>query len=111
MGAFNVVETIQRCPACKREAKFLVQFKFGELWQYHYEIGDLIQWGERYRRQNEGRPGLGRVAVDGAAEPCPFCGADGGDYEVIIESDHISEVHPLAEPQKFSKQTFIIENP
>ena len=99
MGAFPIVETIQRCPACEREASFLVQFKFGELWQYHYEIGDLIQWGERHRRQNEGRPDLGRVAVDGAAESAAHKIAEFGNQSASEVNGRLGHLNEIFETQ------------
>lgn len=45
MAIFNEVRATLRCPECGKAHTAMVQFKFGELWQYEYELGDALRWG------------------------------------------------------------------
>ncbi len=70
MSAFNRVSTSQVCPNCSNSVVFRVQFKYGDAWQYEYEVGNQIRWGGN----DIGAPGAKSVVVDGIAEVCPLCG-------------------------------------
>lgn len=91
MGLFNTVYADLTCPSCKAQAKFAVQFKFGECWNYRYRVGDSIQWSGR--RNDDGTRDYKRVVVDAEGEDCPRCGYR-GDFpcEVFIEEDRIVDV-------------------
>ena len=43
MGAFNTVRILGTCPSCKNEVNLEVQFKYGDVWQHHYQVGDVTQ--------------------------------------------------------------------
>jgi hypothetical protein len=88
MGAFNTVEISGTCPCCKNEVNVEVQFKYGDTYQHHYKVGDLITWGGNDR----GKPGRSKVVVYGVAV-CPICDAE-LEYEVWLESDRIVAVKP-----------------
>lgn len=45
MGMFNMVRTLGRCSDCGEEQDFSVQFKYGNLRQHAYSVGDEILWG------------------------------------------------------------------
>jgi hypothetical protein len=67
-----------------------VQFKYGDTWDYDYQVGDRISWGGN----DKGRPAH-RVQVLGFPEECPVCGYDpAGVYDVFIEDDVIVDVVP-----------------
>jgi len=55
MGAFNTVRATLACPACGKVGEFEIQFE--------YRIGDALRWGGN----QVGRPGAGRVRVEGLA--------------------------------------------
>ncbi len=106
MSAFNTVKVEHKCASCGHLVELSVQFKYGEVWQYEYEIGDRLKWG----KNNIGQPGNKRVVVDGAAERCPVCHAEGADYEVWLEDDRIVSVQPACGRYDFAAchQTFIV---
>lgn len=83
MGAFNTVRILGTCPSCKNEVNLEVQFKYGDVWQHHYQIGDVIKWGGN----DIGKPALRKVIVEGFAV-CPTCDSE-LDYEVWLENDKI----------------------
>jgi hypothetical protein len=95
---FNtVVDVALICPSCHRQAAFRIQFKYGATWQFDYHVGDALRWGvakpPRTDSLDVGKPGYTRVVVDGVAEDCPLCGADGPECcDVFIERDRIVEV-------------------
>ena len=72
MSAFNRLHAEVRCPNCGDSSKQLIQFKFGDVWQYDYQLGDILRWGGNA----VGRPGLAKVLVSGAGEECPIATAE-----------------------------------
>ena len=88
MGAFNTVEILEKCPGCNEEVNLEVQFKYGDTYQHHYRIGDVITWGGN----DIGKPACTRVVVSGY-EVCPMCEAE-LEYEVWLEKDRIVAVQP-----------------
>ncbi|WP_406693785.1 hypothetical protein V5E97_22380 [Singulisphaera sp. Ch08] len=110
MGAFNTVRSEQRCASCGQLSAFQIQYKYGELWQYEYQIGDSIAWSTKYKRSDVGKSGRPQVVVEGIAEHCPLCRAEGGEFEVWFANDQIIEVRPLTDPEKFIDNNFIVPN-
>lgn len=92
MGEFNTVTAELTCYNCGRVERFMVQFKYGDVWQHRYEIGNTILWGEPRRYNYIGTPGQKLVVLNAVAEDCPHCGAEGDDCEVWLKDDVISEV-------------------
>jgi hypothetical protein len=92
MSAFNSVVAQMRCPQCGNVANRLVQFRYGDTWQYEYSLGDKLGWGGN----DIGVPDARRVRVAGFAETCPICDSDGSEMIVIVERDVLKEVLPLA---------------
>jgi len=90
MGAFNTVTIYHECANCGHKIPLNVQFKYGDVWQHHYQIGDILQWG----KNNIGKPGHKRVVAEAYSEDCSFCGNPGQDYEVWLENDQIIGVKP-----------------
>jgi hypothetical protein len=88
MGAYNFVKSLQQCPNCGHTSEFSIQFKYGEVWQYEYVVGDRIVWG----KVNVGAKNYKTVVVDGVGEECPICRAFGQDFEVWIEKSKIIRV-------------------
>jgi|SRR5665213_794747 len=73
MSAYNTVElpNEEQCPNCGAAVRRRVQFKYGDTWQHHYDVGDVIRWGGN----DIGAPGR-LVRVLGYVESCPTCKAD-----------------------------------
>jgi hypothetical protein len=90
MSAFNTVVAKLECPNCRSVVTMPVQFKFGNTWQFQYEVGDLLRWGGN----DIGQPMLRHVVVDGvAAGRCPRCSYDSEwNVYVHIENDRITRV-------------------
>jgi hypothetical protein len=106
MSAYNTVISTQVCGSCGNEINLVVQFKYGDVWQYQYHIGDILNWGGN----DAGRKDAARVVVDGVAERCPICNFEGADYEVWIENNRIISVHPASGEYDFvnCQETYII---
>ena len=52
--------------------------------QHSYQLGDRIQWGDN----DNGRPELGYVVVDGISEDaCPLCRLN-GEWDIYAELEH-----------------------
>ena len=99
MGAFNVVILPEKCGNCGQIVNRRVQFKYGEVWQHEYNLGDELIWGAK----NIGNPQYRKVVVDGAGENCPNCRAEGNDYEVWITSGKILDVRRATGKYDFVK--------
>src|SRR5690348_4189005 len=70
MGAYNTVSGTLACPSCGDEVDIVVQFKYGNTWQFEYKIGEKLRWGGL----DVGEPGRGHVVADGIVEQaCPKC--------------------------------------
>jgi hypothetical protein len=90
MGAFNTVRILGTCPSCKNEVNLEVQFKYGDVWQHHYQVGDVINWGGNDIGKSDRR----KVIVEGFAI-CPICDSE-LDYELWLEKDRIIAVKPAS---------------
>lgn len=109
MSAFNTVVVRADCPQHHGETTWRIQFKYGDVWDYTYHVGDILGWGG-----NEiGEPGKRLVVVDGVAEPCPVCGYDPGDYEVWLEVDRIVRVERAPARSRFveTNEPYLVIDP
>lgn len=106
MGAFNRLRAEARCPNCGQTMKQVIQFKFGDTWQYDYDLGDTLRWGGN----DVGRPGLGKVIVLGTGEECPISHSGGEDFSVIIERDVLTAVEdaPKGPPPMTDGELFTV---
>lgn len=87
---YNVLLVPGRCGACGGEIERRVQFAWGDAWLHEYSVGDRLTWGGN----DVGDPGIRRVVVEAAAEPCPVCGGEGPEGEVVVERDVITGWRP-----------------
>ena len=91
MGAFNVVIKSIECRACRRRVQGRIQFKYGDVWQHEYQVGDTIRWGGN----DVGKPHEKNVVADGVAEDCPHCHDDAEQsFFVFIRDNVIRDVVP-----------------
>lgn len=89
MGAFNVLRSWIRCSMCGRGYDARVQFKYGDVWQHEYEMGQSLRWGGN----DVGRPVSGVVHVTGVPEGvCPHCGYEELWCEIIVRAGRIIAV-------------------
>ena len=92
MGLVNYVSAPLICSHCGRTEMFRVCFRYGDVWQHEYRVGDRIEWD----RNNVGVAGKGNVVADGEASACPHCHELGGPCEVYLERDAITGVCPAS---------------
>lgn len=79
------------CPRCRRETERYIQFHYGAQTLRKYKVGERLQWGD----EDEGEPGLAKVAVLGEGIGCPNCGYDDDrQFRIDIENDVIVSVRP-----------------
>ena len=106
MGAFNTVVVPWQLRPSDQELELRVQFKYGDVWQHEYRIGDELRWGGN----DVGLRGAKRVVVDGVVEhPHPRRGVP-EDFEVHIVNNRIKEVRPASGAYNFVglKQAYIV---
>ena len=96
MGAFNTVRGETRCPSCGVRGEFEVQFKYGDTWQLEYRIGDELKWGGN----DKGTRNAKKVAIEGIGGPCPNCGKDMLEFDVILENNVLMELIPIGEERR-----------
>jgi hypothetical protein len=99
MGAFNVLRAFAQCPSCKERVLVRIQFKYGNTWQFVYELGDQLRWGGN----SIGVPGKKLVVVDGVAEDvCSACGyGEEWNLYVYVEEDRLTRVETENGPRHF----------
>lgn len=90
MSAYNTVSVKLKCPVCGSDVTVPVQFKYGNTWQFHYDIGETLRWGGN----DIGERGKKRVVVDGVvAGKCPNCSYDGEwNAYIHVENDRVVRV-------------------
>lgn len=80
---------------CREMYPSQIQFKFGDTWQFQYQMGDKIKWGGN----DIGKSGIHKVKVYGILESsqCPICGMLNGlnEFDINIENDIIISVNPI----------------
>lgn len=95
MSAFNTVHAPVACPNCGAARDFEVQFKFGDTWQHRYRVGDVLRQGGN----DVGDRGHKEVLVEGIGGPCPNCGTEFLDFDVLIVDNRVAEVRPATTPR------------
>jgi hypothetical protein len=91
MGLFNTVEATVECPSCGKPMPVVVQFKYGATRQFKYRVGDRLRWGFN----DVGSSRQERVIVEGIGGPCPGCGADDLEFDVVVIDGVITAVQPV----------------
>jgi len=102
MGAYNVL-VIDRCGNCQSNIEVSIQFKYGDVWQYEYKIGDVLKWGGNDVGIKDAR----KVVVDGIATPCNICGKE-LDYVINLELNRVKSTEPNLGQYRFCKESYII---
>ncbi len=105
MPAFNTVIGEATCPVCKHLVTFEVQFKYGGTWQYVYHLGESLKWG----RNDIGNKDARCVLVEGIGNPCPNCGTEFIDFDVLVKDNVLVRLEPIGKSRpSTSPQGFII---
>ncbi|HEY5750964.1 MAG TPA: hypothetical protein VIU12_33100 [Chryseolinea sp.] len=83
MGAYNILNAKINCTNCSGEYSGKLQFKVGEVWQYDYQIGDII----KIRPGDQALLGMDVIAY-GILENsvCPACAfSNQEEYDILIK--------------------------
>lgn len=108
MGAYNTIEGVARCPSCASSGPVRAQFKYGDVWQHHYGLGDTLRWGGNDR----GVRGARLVVVDAVAETrCSHCGYQGDwDLYLRVEDDVLAALETADGRYEFAQaiEPFIV---
>ena len=89
MSAYNTLSLVESCPKCGEKVSLVFQFKFGDTWQYQYDVGQKLRW----RGNDYGHPNLASVLIDAVSEECPNCHKE-SDFIILTENDEIKRVVP-----------------
>jgi hypothetical protein len=95
VGSFNDLHVETTCRRCDQIGKRTLQIKYGECWQYKYQIGDSVQWATGSRRNlNKGSESEARAWVPAYSSACPHCndGSDFADFSVVVDGSRIEGV-------------------
>jgi hypothetical protein len=99
VGLFNTLIAPANCPVCKKRGIFHVQFKYGFTRQLDFMLGEPLQWSGT--ENDIGSSGARRVVVEGTAEPCPSCGEDFLEFDILVESDVIVSLTPIGKERPY----------
>jgi hypothetical protein len=105
MSAYNTVTWPTTCPITKNAVTLTVQFKYGNTWQYQYQLGEELRWGG-----NEvGKKGKKKVVIDAISERCPACGQQ-HDLDLFVEKDKLVSIalHQTENDYSLSGLNYII---
>ncbi|CAM3962012.1 hypothetical protein MUGA111182_19500 [Mucilaginibacter galii] len=100
MGTFNILQTKINCPDCNSTFKVEIQFKYGDTWQYIFEIGDELRWGGN----DIGNSTIKNVIVYGITSMniCPNCNAITYDeFDLFIVDNKIHSIRPMKSFQNY----------
>jgi hypothetical protein len=93
MSAFNTIQDEANCPSCGARGIFEVQFKYGNTWQLHYQLGDTLRWGGN----DIGVFTTKKVAVEGIGDKCTACGHDMLEFDLMIVGNVLTELIGVGE--------------
>ncbi|GII86526.1 hypothetical protein Ssi03_45160 [Sphaerisporangium siamense] len=85
-----------------------MQFKYGELDLYSYDIGDALAWrGDQY---DEGVPGMAHVYIFAIAEPCRACGFEPevDEYDIELRKDVVYGVSASAYSIDYDMEGWVV---
>lgn len=110
MSTFNVLKTSVKCPNCENYYSAKIQFKYGDTWQYEYNLGDMIKWGG----YDIGKPGTTSVKVYGILETdvCPICGFinNHNEFDLLVKDDVIISVNDIENANDYKNENIDFKN-
>jgi hypothetical protein len=107
MTLYNTLLLDSVCPCCRERTTIKIQFRYGEVWDYIYFIGDEIKWGDG----GAGEPGRKLVVLDGVSEACDMC-EETADFLIFVENDIIKTIRQnQGEYQFFGDDGFLVLEP
>ena len=99
MSAYNTVGFSWENPKTKEMHNVLIQFKYGEVWQHAYKVGDALLWGNN----DIGNPSAKKVVVEGVLEGDKLSNEMPEDFEIYIIDNKIESIKPFTNTYNFSK--------
>jgi hypothetical protein len=91
MSAYNTVIFHWIDAKVNKKFDLKVQFKYGEVWQHEYKIGDDIKWGT-----NEiGDQSAKKVVVEGVLEGEALTENMPEDFQIYIVNNKIENIVPI----------------
>lgn len=104
----NLCITDEKCPLCQKRSVFSLQFRYGDVWAYDYQLGEIVRFsgGET----DVGSPGHRRVVLYGLENRCDNCHAEGYfEAYIFLENDKICSYSPATGLYDFSNdEDFIV---
>lgn len=95
MGAYNILISEISCPDCSGKHMGRIQFKFGNTFQFIYNVGEVVKWGGN----DIGSPDLKNIKAYGIIESttCPLCKNNNiiEEYDIFIENNIIKCISPI----------------
>ncbi len=89
MGAFNVLKATSPIT----ELPIRIQFKYGERWQYEYNLGERIVFPSGVNTQDN------RVTLVGGFTEWPIPSEESGNYEIRFEYGFAVSIRPITEDE------------
>jgi hypothetical protein len=99
MSAYNTIIFPWKDPESNKSYDLLIQFKYGEVWQHEYKVGDLLKWGAN----DVGDHSAKKVVVEGVLEGEKLTDKMPEDFEIYIVNNKIENVLPSTHNYDFSK--------
>ncbi|MEY2193997.1 hypothetical protein AB7942_14850 [Neobacillus sp. BF23-41] len=86
MGLYSILNVEGTCYNCNKNSVLKIQFKYGKLRNYVYQLNDEIIWDKKNKEMRM----LELVVLDGIAEACKYCNEDGLPYFCKKRSNKIN---------------------
>jgi len=104
MYRYNTLIAETYCPCCHEKITLKVQFHYGEVWDYIYNVNDELRWGNGCGEI----PEAGLVVIDAVSEECEVCD-ESEDYLIFVENNTIKSYRQnYGEYQFFGTDGFIV---
>jgi hypothetical protein len=97
MGAFNTLSIEWLNTKSGKKFDVVLQFKYGEVWQYEYKIGDVLKWGDVSEGDRFAREVLIEAIVENDFEENGLPEY----FEILLKDNVITEVRPLSDTKKY----------
>lgn len=109
MARYNIVFVPWRDESTGEPFDIKVRFRYGDVWQYEYEMGDALLWGDN----DIGAADIKYVVVDGELEGKPPYANFPEQFEVHIVNGRIFQVVPSTGKFDFdqaAEEFIVVEN-
>ncbi len=97
MSAYNTVTYPWKDPNSGKMYDLQIQFKYGEIWQHEYKVGDLLKWGDN----DIGDRSADKVFVEGVLEGEKLTDTMPKNFEIYIGCNKIECILPSSNKYNF----------